>query len=115
VLGRAPVLVVPAEVAVEERQVRVDLVVGLVPTVLLRHRHPPGDLAPLGLDARQPVVEHARHAVLDGERPAAPRTAKRVALRRERRAADGAAEDVEGENCHGDALLCTGKDEHTAA
>ena len=71
VLRRAPVLVVPAEVAVEVRQMRVDLVVGLVPALRLRHRRPALDLAPLGLDARQAVVEHPRHAVLDREDGAA--------------------------------------------
>ena len=65
VLVRAPGLVVPAEVAAEVRELRVDLVVGLVPALRLRHRHPALDLAALLGDPRQAVVEHARDPVLD--------------------------------------------------
>ena len=79
-LRRAPVLVVPAEVAVEVRQVGVDLVIGLVPALRPRHRRPALDLAALGLDARQAVVEHARHTVLDGKDGAAAAAAQRRAV-----------------------------------
>ncbi len=75
-LGRAPVLVVPTQVPVEVRQMRIDLVVALVPAVRLRHRRPALDLAPLCVDARQPVVEHPRHVVLDREHAAAAAAAE---------------------------------------
>ena len=64
-LVRAPVLVLPAEVAVEERQRRVDLVVGPVPVLGAGELHPAVDLGPLLADPGEPVVEQARDPVLD--------------------------------------------------
>ena len=75
-----PRLVVPTQVAAEVREQSVDLVVGLVPALLLRHRHPAGDLATLGRDPRQAVVEHARDAVLDRVRSPAAAAAQAVAI-----------------------------------
>ena len=115
VLGRAPVLVIPAEVAVEVRKVGVDLVVGLVPAVRLRHRRPALDLAPLLGDARKPVVEHARYPVLDRKATAARRAGKHVAFCGELSATDGAAEDVEWGKHRPDGVLCTGSPAYTRA
>ena len=94
---------------------RVGLVVGLVPALRLRHRRPALDLAPLGLDARQAVVEHPRHAVLDGEHRAAAAATQPGALVLERAAADRAAQQLEQRGRHGHDVLCTGKDGHTRA
>src|SRR5581483_3461867 len=85
---------VPAAVAAEEGQPRVELVVGLVPALRLRHRHPALDLAALRGDPREPVVEHPRDPVLDLEVGTAALTAKPVVLCQPA-AADRAAHDVE--------------------
>ena len=60
VLGRGPGAVVPAEVAVQERQRRVDPVVGLVPALLAREHRPGRELAQLRLDARAPSRSRRR-------------------------------------------------------
>ena len=64
VLGRPPGAVLPAEVAVEERQRRVDPVVGLVPALLPRELGPGGELAQLRLEPGRGRVEQPRDAVL---------------------------------------------------
>ena len=115
VLGRAPVLVVPAEIAIEVRQVRVYLVVELVPAMCPGHRRPALDLAPLRLDARQTVVEHSRHAVLDREARAATTAQQPIPVLLDCGAANRTAEDGKWRNRHGRGVLCTGKDGHTAA
>ncbi len=93
----------------------VDLVVGLVPAVRLRHRRPALDLTPFGLDARQAVVEHPRHVVLDGEYAAAAAATQPLAFVVEQAAADGAAQQVEQRWRHGHDVLCTRKDGQTGA
>ena len=76
VLGRAPGAVLPAEVAVQERQRRVDPVVGLVPALLAREHGPGRELAQLRVEAGRRRVEQARDAVLDRVVPAAPGAAE---------------------------------------
>src|SRR5262249_59395788 len=95
VLTRAPVLVLPAEVAAEERQVPVQLVVRLVPPLRLRHRDPAVDLAPLVVDPRQPVVEQPWDPLFDGIASAALWAGELAAALVERAPADGTAEDLE--------------------
>ena len=58
-----PGAVLPAEVAVEERQRRVDPVVGLVPALLAGEHRPGRELAQLRVDARRGRVEQAHDAV----------------------------------------------------
>src|SRR5262249_32316112 len=87
--------VVPVQVAAHVREDGVDLVVGAIPPLRLRHRHPAADLAPLGVDPGQPVVEHARDTLLDRVCGAAGHTAKRIGLVLERPSADLAAPRVE--------------------
>ena len=71
VLGRAPGAVLPAEVAVQERQRRVDPVVGLVPALLAREHRPGRELAQLRVEPGRGRVEQARDAVVGLVVPAA--------------------------------------------
>ena len=82
VLGRRPGAVVPAEVAVEERQRGVDPVVGLVPALLLRELGPAGELAELRVEPGRRRVEQARDPV--GASRSAARRSRRRARRRAR-------------------------------
>ena len=89
---RAPVAVVPAEVAAEEGEVRVGVVVRLVPALLPGHGDPPLDLAPLLGDPRQIVVEHAWNSVLDRVARAAAGAAEARPLLDDGPFAEGTAE-----------------------
>src|SRR5262249_26844583 len=102
VLVRRPDGIVPAELAAHEREVGVDLHLGLVPGFSLRLLHPTLDLAPLLRDAGKAVAEHERHPALDRVALAAGEAAERPLVhllgelvRLDRAAADGAAEDRE--------------------
>ncbi len=64
VLGCAPGAVLPAEVAVQERQRGVDAVVGLVPALLAREHRPRLELAQLRVEAGRRGVEQAHDRVL---------------------------------------------------
>ena len=96
-LGRAPGAVVPAEVAVQERQRRVDAVVGLVPALLAREHGPRLELAQLRVEAGRRRVEQARDAVL-GRVAAAAAGADELVVEA---AAAGRAADVRRERQEG--------------
>ena len=78
VLVRAPVPVLPTEVAREEREVAVDLVVERVPALRLRHLHPALDLPTLLGDAGKPLVQQSRNPLLHAELRAASFAAERA-------------------------------------
>ena len=97
---REPGLVVPAEVAVHERQDGVDLVVGLVPALGARLLDPARGLAELLAGARQILVEHQRDPVLDGERAPAAVARQRAARLGQGGAAERASEKLEERRVH---------------
>ena len=90
-----PRQVVPPELAVHEREHRVDRVVGLVPALGPGLLDPAGGLAELLAGAGQILVEHQRDPVLDAERAAAARAGQRAVGLREGGAAERAAKELE--------------------
>ena len=86
-LVRPPVLVVPAEVAAEEREVRVDLVVGLVPALAPRQLGPAGDLG--RASPRSPAGGRRAGAGCRRRRDSARRSRGSERRRRPRRAGRG--------------------------
>ena len=90
-----PRQVVPPELAVHEREHRVDRVVRLVPALGPGLLDPAGGLAELLAGAGQILVEHERDPALDAERPAAARAGQRAAGLGEGGAAERAAKELE--------------------
>ena len=102
-LVRLPGQVLPAEVPGEVRQRRVDLLVGLVPTLVTGHRSPPLGLACLLRDAGDGLVEEPGDPVDDGVLATAAATAKLVVARElavAGRAAEKRAAGRRGDDAH---------------
>ncbi len=97
---RKPDEIVPAELAIDEREHGVDLVVRLVPALGLRLFHPAGRLPELLPGAGQILVEHERDPVLDAEAAAAARARERILPTRERGVAERAAQQLEEGRFH---------------
>src|SRR5215204_2159426 len=79
---------------------KVGRVVLAVPALLARLRRPRVDLPAFLHDAREPVVEHPRHAGLDLERAAAPGAGETVAVHGQLGRAHRAAENLEERRPH---------------
>src|SRR6266545_2672355 len=96
VLVRRPRRVVPGH----RREEEVGRVVVRVPALLAGLLGPRVDLTPLLGDPREPVVEHLRHPVLDGEPAPAALAVQGVRAERELGRADRTAENFEQGRAH---------------